>query len=133
VIFIDTGALLGRYLARDQHHREAMEGWEKLRKSPPRIFTSNFVLDETITFLARRAGHEFAAAKARSLLTSGLLDILRPEAADEQEAIGWLEKLADQGVSFTDCVSFTLMRKARLKRVFGFDRHFRAAGFELWP
>ncbi len=42
-------------------------------------------------------------------------------------------KLADQGPSFTDCVSFVLMKRRRLRRVFTFDRHFAAAGFEMWP
>jgi predicted nucleic acid-binding protein len=40
---------------------------------------------------------------------------------------------ADQRVQFADCVSFVMMRRYRPKRVFGFDRHFAMAGFELWP
>jgi len=36
-------------------------------------------------------------------------------------------------VSFTDCVSFSLMRRYKLSRVFTFDRHFAAAGFTVWP
>ena len=36
-------------------------------------------------------------------------------------------------VSFTDCISFVLMRKRQIKRVFAFDRHFMHAGFTLWP
>jgi predicted nucleic acid-binding protein len=42
-------------------------------------------------------------------------------------------KFADQKVSFTDCVSFVLMRKQRLTRAFSFDRHYEQAGFEIWP
>jgi predicted nucleic acid-binding protein len=30
-------------------------------------------------------------------------------------------------------VSFALMRKHRIERVFGFDGHFERAGFRLWP
>jgi predicted nucleic acid-binding protein len=26
-----------------------------------------------------------------------------------------------------------LMRRNRIKRVFAFDRHFRDAGFDVWP
>lgn len=44
-----------------------------------------------------------------------------------------LQKYADQGVSFTDCVSFVLMQKGDIRRVFSFDRHFRIAGFEVEP
>ena len=42
-------------------------------------------------------------------------------------------KFADQQVSFTDCVSFVLMRRNRLERAFTFDRHFASAGFEITP
>jgi predicted nucleic acid-binding protein len=133
MMFIDTGAFIGRYVERDQHHADAVTAWDRLRNKPARLATSNFVLDETFTLLARRTDHAFAAAKARSLLSSRVLTILRPELAEEQAAVAWFEKLGDQGVSFTDCVSFVLMRRERIKRVFGFDRHFCDAGFELWP
>ncbi len=42
-------------------------------------------------------------------------------------------KFAGQKVSFTDCVSFSLMRRHGLNRAFTFDRHFADAGFELVP
>ena len=44
-----------------------------------------------------------------------------------------MRKFADQAVPFTDCVSFVLMKKGRVRDVFGFDNHFVAAGFRLWP
>jgi predicted nucleic acid-binding protein len=39
----------------------------------------------------------------------------------------------DQAVSFTDALSFAVMRRMRIERAFSFDRHFALAGFELWP
>ncbi|MFW5920841.1 MAG: type II toxin-antitoxin system VapC family toxin [Polyangiales bacterium] len=133
MIFVDTGAFIARYVKRDQHHREASHGWAQLRRRKPMLYTSNFVLDETFTLLARRTDYEFAAHKARSLLTSRLLRIVRPEHEDELQAVGLFEKYADQEVSFTDCVSFVLMRRHGLKHAFAFDRHFQVAGFEPWP
>ena len=57
-----------------------------------------------------------------------------PDAEDEFEALVELfRKFADQRVSFTDCVSFALMRRYGIAKAFGFDRHFVHAGFELWP
>lgn len=133
MIFLDTGAFLGCYIARDQYHHQALAAWHELRASEWRCFTSNFVLDETFTFLARRTSYEFAAERARSLLTSSVLEILRPDHEAEVEALRIFEKFADQQVSFTDCVSFALMRSRRIDRAFSFDRHFALAGFELWP
>lgn len=133
MIFVDTGAFIGRHLQRDQHHEAAAAAWSRLAAERERCVTSSFVLDETITLLSRRAGSAFAAERARAWLGSTALSILRPEVRDENEALHWLQKLGDQGVSYTDCVSFTLMKRHRISRVFGFDRHFTAAGFTLWP
>lgn len=133
MIFIDTGALVARFVARDQHHEEAVREWGKLRQQPPRMFTSNFVLDETLSLLARRAGISFAASRGRSLYASEELTILRPGASDESAALAELERFGNKLVSFTDCVSFVMMRERGIDRVFGFDRHFEDAGFRMLP
>ncbi|MGQ0504550.1 MAG: type II toxin-antitoxin system VapC family toxin [Myxococcaceae bacterium] len=130
MIFLDTGSFLARYLARDQHHKSSLKTWRKLEKANQRCCTTNFVLDELLTLLARRASYAFAAERGRALYTSGILSVLRPEKSDELAALDLFEKYSDQEVSFTDCISFTLMRKHRLKEAFTFDRHFKLAGFQ---
>lgn len=131
MIFIDTGAFLGRYIQNDQHHPAAAALWEKLASKKIKIFSSNFVLDETFTLLARWAGYSFAAARAKNIYSSEKLTILRPEHSDEMEAIDLFEKYADQKISYTDCISFVLMRRERIKTAFSFDKHFHQLGFEL--
>lgn len=133
MIFIDAGPFLARDLASDQHHEEAVAGWRLLADSREPCCTSNFVLNEAWTLLGRRGGHALAAGRAREALDSKVLRILRPDAAQEREAVDWFAKYADQAVSFTDCVSFVLMREAKVARAFAFDRHFARAGFQLWP
>lgn len=133
MIFIDTGAFVARHLPRDQHHRAAVNGWKQLARRGWRCLTTSFVLDETVTLLARRAGARFAAERARAMLTSERLTIVRPTADDELLAIELLEKFEDKDPSFTDCVSFVAMRARGVQRAFAFDRHFREAGFALWP
>ncbi len=132
--FIDTGAFLARYLQRDQFHDRALEAWQELENAVSEdCFTSNFVLDETFTLLGRHADYRFAADRAGHILASQTLRILRPDSDDEFLAIELFEKYADQRVSFTDCVSFVLINRYRLDRVFSFDRHFERAGFRIWP
>ena len=48
MIFIDTGAFLARYLERDQYRKEGAGLWQELNQTRPILFTSNFVLDETL-------------------------------------------------------------------------------------
>jgi predicted nucleic acid-binding protein len=133
VIYIDTGAFLARYLGSDQYHEKSLKFWNDLSNFNENCFTSNFVLDETLTLLARRAGYNFAAERAHILYSSKALTILRPTHEDEIAAIELFEKYADQEVSFTDCVSFVLMKKRKITRVFTFDEHFQLAGFKLYP
>jgi predicted nucleic acid-binding protein len=132
VIFVDTGAFLARHLSRDQHHAEAVAGWQALASSRLDCCTSNFVLDELFTLLGRRAGYAFAAERARALYASSVLTILRPDRDCEIAAIAWMEGYADQQVSYTDCVSFQLMQDHRIESAFTFDRHFELGGFRRW-
>lgn len=133
MIFIDSGAFLARYLSHDQYHRRAVAFWEKIGLNNERCFTSNFVLDEMFTLLGRRAGYDFAVQRAKNIYASKALIIFRPDQKDELKALNYFSKYADQNVSFTDCISFVLMRREKIHRVFSFDRHFELAGFKLFP
>ena len=133
MIFIDTGAFLARYLRNDRHHRSAVAVWETLGSNRENCVTSNFVLDETFTLLGRRAGYGFAVQRARNIYASQALTICRPDREDEIKALQIFGKYADQHVSFTDCISFVLMKREKINRVFSFDRHFEFAGFHVVP
>lgn len=133
MIFVDTGAFLGRHLAQDQHHADATRFWEEIRRADERCLTSSFVIDEAATLIGRRAGHRFAADVLRKLYASHAITLIRPDAEDELAAFGRFEKFHDQDVSFTDCVSFILMERRKVRRAFTFDHHFRIAGFEIVP
>lgn len=133
MIFVDTGPLLARYLTRDARHGHATRGFARIAHESLPCCTSSFVLDETFTLLGRHAGHAFAAARARAIYASDAFSVLRPGIDEELEAVELLENFAEQSVSFTDCVSFALMRRARIEHAFTFDRHFALAGFRLWP
>ena len=133
MIYIDTGAFLARHLSKVQYHRQANTFWDVIQNRSEQCVTSNFVLDETFTLLGRRAGYSFAAQRAKNIYASESLDILRPSREDELEAIGFFEKYSDHRLSFTDCVSFILMKSKKIKRVFTFDHHFHLSGFQIYP
>ena len=133
MIYIDTGAFLARYLSHDQYHKQATPFWGQIYNDREFCSTSNFVLDETFTLLGRRSGYAFAAKRAKNIYASKLLTILRPTREDEIKAIEFFEKYAEHRVSFTDCISFVLMNREGIKRVFSFDTHFQRAGFTLLP
>lgn len=123
MLFIDTGAFVARYVQKDQFHIEATRKWTAI--AGRRLFTSNHIVDETITLLSRKTNHPFALDKGRRILASKAITILRTDAEDEFRALKFFEKYADQKVSFTDCLSLSLIDRHKLSTVFTFDEHFR--------
>ncbi|MCC6493789.1 MAG: PIN domain-containing protein [Pirellulales bacterium] len=126
MIFIDAGAIIARLIARDQNHNAAIEFRHELSASAVSCCTSNLVMGEALTLIARRTS---PAEQAFELYSSKVLRIIRSTEADEISAISLLTKYADQQVGFVDCVSFALMRRLRIFQAFTFDRHFATAGF----
>lgn len=123
---------MAKEITADQHHRQAVEFWNRIRVEEPAIYSSEHVLDETATLLARRTSYAWSAEWGRDVLEAGI-HFLPAGEGDFEEAFVLMKKFADQAVSFTDCISFVLMKKEGLRDVFGFDRHFASAGFRVWP
>jgi predicted nucleic acid-binding protein len=128
MIFVDTGAFLALYRKRDQHHREAARLWPTLERP---VLTSNHVVDELATLLGRLVGFGVAADRVEDLYASHSIEVLSSTRQDELEALRWMRKYSDHEVSFTDCVSFAIMRRQQIRTAFTFDRHFRDAGFRV--
>jgi len=125
MIFIDTGAFIARYIKNDNHHFEAINKWDNLIKRKKKLFTSNHIIDETITFLARKTNYLLALDKGRRIYSSNLFDILRTNLEDEIRALRYFEKYADKKISFTDCLSMALIERYRISKIFTFDSHFK--------
>ncbi len=133
MIFVDTGAFISKYLTSDNFHKKSVQIWSELEHKKTKILTSNFILDETFTLLARQANYDFSAKIARLIYNSNVINILRPTYDTELRALSLFDKFSDQKVSFTDCISFQLMKENRIKTTFSFDRHFALAGFNILP
>ena len=132
-MFIDTGAFFARYRSDDDHHVSAVERWKKIALARRPCVTTSFIVAEAITLLSREFGCSIAAERARAIYASTVITVINPSEEDQLLAIDLLERYADQRVYFVDCVSFVIMRRQKLKTAFGFDRHFKMAGFGLWP
>jgi len=131
-LFIDTGAFIAKEIGGDQYHAVAARAWLEAGEGAYRLFSSEHILDESATLIARRSTYAWAAEWAEDALNAGI-EWLRADREEWQQALRLMKKYADQGVTFTDCLSFVLMKREKLHHVFGFDRHFEAAGFGLWP
>lgn len=131
-LFVDTGALVAREIVADQHHAAAWRAWREAEAQQWVLVSSEHVFDESATLLARRTSYAFAAQWGEDALGSGI-EWLRAEPDELGKALRLMRKFSDQGVSFTDCLSAVLMKRAGLRWVFGFDHHFESMGFRVWP
>ena len=132
-LFADSGGWIALFDGDDRYHAAARDGLTALTGQTIHVLTSDYVLDETLTFLQRHAGHEAAVACGRWLLAAEWVEVLHVDAGVWQAAWELFANRQDKYWSFTDCTSFVLMEAHELRRAFAFDRHFRQAGFELWP
>ena len=128
-IFVDTSGFKAIIDKKDQFHLEAASIWRRIKESGTVLITSNFILDETFTLIRARSGIDqvilFRDILAKS---SSALKIIRVTQSDEANAWAWFVKDWSK-LSFTDCVSFALMKRLNITRVISFDNHFKRAGF----
>jgi len=134
-IFIDTSGLIAYYNIDDLHHTEASGVYKKIQKGEiplTRFFTTDYILDETVTFIECMLNrHELAISVGEGLLTSPFTTLLRIDNELFQEA--WTRFKDNKGYSFTDCTSFTIMKRLGITHAFTFDKHFENAGFQAIP
>jgi len=126
VTFVDTSFWVALQLVRDAHHADARALWQE-RVGP--LLTSNHVVGETWTFLARRAGHAAAVRFVDALVRSPRIAVEHAAEAVEADAWSWLRRHREREYSFVDGTSFAIMRRRRLTAALAFDGDFAAAGF----
>jgi len=128
-VFVDTAGFLALWDRGDEHHGRAVVLQKKLAAAKRRFLTTDYVLDETVTLLLMRHSH---AAAVDFLDTMEKTQLVRTEWTDSlrfSSAAALFRQHKDKEWSFTDCLSFTVMKAFGVRDAFTTDRHFRQAGF----
>ncbi len=128
-LFLDTSFIVALEDEDDQNHHTASLVWHKFKKHPKKLTTSTFIFDETVTVLRRRVSFKKASEVGKKLLKSSLAEIVHVSADDFESAWTLFLKYDDKKLSFTDCVSFAIMRKLSIRNALTFDKHFQQMGF----
>jgi len=130
-VFLDTSFFKALLDAKDGFHRQADKIWLLLQEKNIVLTTTNYIIDETLTLVRIRCGLP-VAVQLRNLLHdySEYLEVIRVTIDDDASAWEWFEK-DWSNLSFTDCVSFSVMKRLGLTNVASFDQHFSRAGFTL--
>ena len=70
----------------------------------------------------------------RKLIKAGILKVIHISSAIYDEAWDVFERYnIDKKWSFTDCVSYVVMKQQNIETVFAFDHHFEQMGFNRKP
>jgi len=132
-IFLDTSALIALYNADDAHHQEARATMNAIRdgKIPfTRFYTTDYIIDETLTYMSRTLrNHDLAVEAGKALLNSPFTTIIHVDSVLFQKA--WETFQVHPGPSFTDCASFAAMEINGLGQAFTYDSHFKTAGHNI--
>ncbi len=128
-IFVDTGAWYALADRTDQHHKRAVKKYPALLRQYPHLTTTNLVVAETYFLVRRALGHQPAISFLENLSSSPRITKIYSDLTLEFKAETILAKYQDQDFSYTDAVSFAVMRGLKIGKAFAFDSHFSTAGF----
>lgn len=122
-IFIDTSGWVALKNKRDGLYEKAQALNRALLLSNHSYVTTNFVLDEAYTLLLNRTDHSIAVELGEEVRSSKLVTVGHISEEIEDEAWVLFKKRSDKTYSFTDCTSFAVMKRLKIKESFTDDHH----------
>lgn len=135
-IFVDTSAWAAITDSTDANHDAAVAFMQQLARQSHLVIT-DYILDEAYTLLLRNVGYTATVAFKQKL------DLLRQQ---NIVTVHWVTSLmadqawsifaqfnTDKQWSFTDCVSYAVMKELQMTEVFTFDHHFSQMGLRRLP
>lgn len=128
-VFVDTSALLAVLDADAAEHDRAAEAWRRELRAGASLFTSNYVVVETLAVVQRRLGLAATRELVSEVLPAIAVEGVTP--GDHAAGIGAMLAAWRKRLSLVDCTSFEVMRRLGIDRAFAFDRHFGEQGFDL--
>jgi uncharacterized protein len=134
MIFIDSSAWIALLDQRDGFHRQARAfQQELLRGIHGRLVTTDYVLDEAVTYLRQHGSVHLVGDFRTIVTTSESLQVVWTTPDRFWAAWETLLGRPDKRWSLTDCLSFVTMQALGIRLAFGFDSDFRQAGFDMLP
>jgi hypothetical protein len=129
-VFVDTVAFVAINNKNEQFNAQAVEINRNLLLNEYRYITSDYVLDETVTLLRKKAGHAAAVDFYENIQKSELVQVVHVTETLQHHAWNIFKKYADKEYSFTDCTSFAIMKELKVHAAFTNDHHFEQMGFD---
>ena len=131
-IFIDTWGWLILRDRDESRHGDVKEFYQQLRDENEMIYTSDYVLDETITLVFKRLPFKTAKeslAKLDKAIEQGYLQVewVTPERFEKAKILR-LKYQDKPKISFTDLSSMVVIEELGVKDIITGDEHFEHVG-----
>lgn len=131
MILVDTSAWFAVYSPRDVNRRPAHE---YMRLVDEVLFTTDYIVDETLTLLRVKGLSVRAEVFGRRIFDERSISVAKVSEADLARAWQVFRTFGDKGWSFTDCTSFAIIERLAIAKAFAFDQHFQQFGLvEVHP
>jgi predicted nucleic acid-binding protein len=132
-LFVDSSGWIALFGDRDKFHPQAVAAYRGLTNQRLNLVTTDYVFDETVTFLQKHYGTAVAKQCGQAILAAPYIKLLFVDNQIWQAAWEMFQSYEDKQWAFTDCTNFIVMQQQQVWRAFSFDQHFEQAGFQLWP
>jgi predicted nucleic acid-binding protein len=128
-VFVDTSALFATLVRNDYMHVRARETFQRLVEQSAELYTTSYVVLETIALLQARVGLDAARSFQHEFLS--IFKVCWVDQSLHDKAFRRLELRARREISLVDCTSFVWMEESGITHAFAYDEHFTAEGFKL--
>jgi uncharacterized protein len=128
-VFIDTSGFYALLAGDDDRHSQAAAYLRNAAAKRIRFVTTDYVLDETATLLKARGRISLLVPFFERIFGSSSCRVAWTDGDRFQQTPRFFLKHKDQLWSFTDCLSFCVMKECGSREALTKDAHFSAAGF----
>lgn len=128
-IFVDTSGFYALLIADDDRHDAVLRIMKDAQRRKLTFVTTDHVLDETATLLKARKQAYLLPQFFQNLDASKAIRIEWTDAERFRLCRNFFLKHSDKDWSFTDCLSFCVMKQFRIHDALTKDSHFQQAGF----
>jgi predicted nucleic acid-binding protein len=130
-VYLDTSGIYAYLVRSEERHQDTVRAFRKVLDEGRPIWSTSYVLVETIALLQHRVG----LGPVREM-SEDLLPLLSIEWVSESLHRKGMERLVREDrrrLSLVDCVSLEFMRSRGLRDALSLDAQFAEAGFRLLP
>ena len=136
-VFIDTSFFLAYIQDVDPRHSEVKKVFDKLIEANAMFFTSNDVIDETVTRLVYTSSKKKVVSDfigyIEASIKAGFLVQLWTDEAIQNEAFRLVDKFYEHKISLTDATSIVIMKRFNIQSIITLDSDFRKVGLTTIP